>query len=216
MSWSLNELEAEARKAIRGAGLSWGLSEDGAKAVRWLAAHGVDPLPALHDVLARHDRKAVATVFSLSEGGSWRADTPMCPIVLGATLCDFADGLPARVFTAGPVAQPVLVIPFAARAARFLKRALRLDFGDVQLVVTETGDPIGDLSAVDAADLAEIRCEVVTDRRPLPKAKPASTGGIAVDPQSWERLSAFVHRTYVPASERSRREGAGAGLIDND
>ena len=51
MTWSLNELEAETRKAIRGAGLSWGLSEDGGKAVRWLAAHGVDPLPALRDVL---------------------------------------------------------------------------------------------------------------------------------------------------------------------
>ena len=42
MTWSLNELEAEVKKAIKGAGLSWGLAEEGSKAVRWLAAHGAD------------------------------------------------------------------------------------------------------------------------------------------------------------------------------
>ena len=216
MTWSLNELEAEAKKAIRGAGLSWGLSEDGAKAIRWLAAHGVDPLPALDDVLGRHDRKAIATELRLTETGRWQAGAQICPIVLGATLCDDAYRLPARAFVAGPVAQPVLLIPFAARAARFLKRALRLDFNGAQFVLTETGDPIGVLSAVITEDLPEVRCEIVAERLPLAPAKPASTGGVVADPQFWTRLSAYVHRTYVPASERSRREGAGAGLIDND
>jgi hypothetical protein len=54
------------------------------------------------------------------------------------------------------------------------------------------------------------------DRMPVSQVKTASTHGIETDPQSWARISSYVHRTYVPASERSRREGAGAGLIDND
>lgn len=216
MTWSLNELETEAKKAIRGAGLSWGLGEEGAKAVRWLAARGIDPLPALQDVLERQDRKAVAISFTRSETGSWRAEAPISPLVLGATLCDEAAGLAAHAFVAGPVAQPLLVIPFAARAARFLKRRLRLDFGGALIALTEAGDPIGELSAISSADLPEVRCEVVTDRQPLAETKAALTSGVTADPQSWKRLSAFVRRTYVPASERSRREGAGAGLIDND
>jgi hypothetical protein len=221
MNWSLNELEAEAKKAIRGAGLSWGLSEDGAKAVRWLAAHGRDPLPALTDVLGRYDRKAIATELKLTEAGRWQAGAPICPIVLGVTLSDHADRLPAQAFTAGPAAQPVLLIAFAARAARFLKRALRLDLAGSQFVLTEVGDPLGDLPSIGIADLSDVRCEVLPERLALSPAqvlaaKPASTGGIAVDPASGARLSTYVHRTYVPASERSRREGAGAGLIDND
>jgi hypothetical protein len=101
MTWSLNELEAETKKAIRGAGLSWGLAEDGSKAVRWLAAHGVDPLPALRDVLERHDRGAIATSFTLTDAGEWRADDPICAVTLGVTVCDFADRL-AREFSDVP------------------------------------------------------------------------------------------------------------------
>jgi hypothetical protein len=216
MTWSLNEIEAEAKKAIRGAGLSWGLSEDGAKAVRWLAARGIDPLPALQDVLERQDRNLVAISCEQDEGGGWRAAMPISPLVLGATLCDEADQLATRVFAAGPVAQPLLLVPFAARAARLLQRALRLDLSGATIALTETGDPAGDLSTIGASDLPLVRCEAVAERLPSMKAKAASTRGIAPDQRSWTGLSAFVQRTYVPASERSRREGAGAGIIDND
>lgn len=216
MTWSLNELEAETKKAIRGAGLSWGLGEDGSKAVRWLAAHGVDPLPALSDVLGRHDRGAIATGFTLTEAGAWRADAPICPITLGAALCDHAASLADMPCVAGPVARPLLLAPFAAAAARILRKPLRLYVNGAQVVLTAQGDVSGDLSALDVADAAETRCAVIAEPMPVADAKRPSTRGIAADPQAWAQIEAFVHRTYVPASERSRREGAGAGLIDND
>lgn len=216
MTWSLNELEAETRKAVRGAGLSWGLSEDGGKAVRWLAARGVDPLPALSDVLDRHDRGTIAATFTLTAAGGWRADAPICPITLGATLCDFADRLAAHACVAGPVARPLLLAPFVATAARILGRPLKLDVSGMQIVLNERGDPSGDLLALDMPDAAEIRCAIAVDRPTLSQVKTASTRGTETDPQAWEKLATYVHRTYVPASERSRREGAGAGLIDND
>jgi hypothetical protein len=147
MTWSLNELEAETKKAIRGAGLSWGLAEDGSKAARWLAAHGVDPLPALSDVLARYDRRqSITSVFTLTEAGRWTADVPICPITLGATLCDYADRMTANAFVAGPVAQPLLLVPFAAAASRILRRPLQFDLNGMQIVFDERGDPLRDLS----------------------------------------------------------------------
>ncbi|NND22495.1 MAG: DUF3726 domain-containing protein, partial [Silicimonas sp.] len=42
MSYSLNEVEATAKKAARGAGYPWGLAEEAAKATRWLCAHDID------------------------------------------------------------------------------------------------------------------------------------------------------------------------------
>ena len=42
------------------------------------------------------------------------------------------------------------------------------------------------------------------------------TGPVDIADEIWEALSAFAHRTYVPASESSRLKGAGAGLTDND
>jgi hypothetical protein len=216
MTWSLNELEAESRKAMRGAGLSWGMAEDGGKAARWLAAHGVDPLPALSDVLERHDRQSVTSRFALTQTGRWQADAPICPITLGVTLCDDADRLAAHACVAGPVARPLLLAPFVAAAARILRRPLQFDVGGTQIVLNQRGDPSGDLSTIDVSDAPEIRCGVVSGRPVESQVRPASTHGIATDPGSWARLAAYVQRTYVPASERSRREGAGAGLIDND
>lgn len=214
MNWSLNELETETKKAIRGAGLSWGLSEEGAKAVRWFAAHGADALPALRDILERHDRHALATNFDVDATGRWQASQPICPIVLGSAICDFSNGLRSRPIVAGPVAQPGLLIAFAARAARVLKRPLRLELGDHAVFLSASGDPVGGLPAIAGADQATIRCEVTTST--LAQVRPASTHGVSLDPASMASLSTYGHRTYVPASERSRREGAGAGLLDND
>jgi hypothetical protein len=217
MTWSLNEIETETKKAIRGAGLSWGLADDGGKAIRWLAAHGVDPLPALSDVLGRHERRErILSAIRLTETGRWTADAPICPITLGVTLCDYADRLTASAFVAGPVARPLLLAPFVAAAARILGRPLQLDASGVRLAVNESGDPSGDLWMLDASDDAEIRCAITADRLSKSKVIAGSTRGLETDPQAWERLVAYGQRTYVPASERSRREGAGAGLIDND
>jgi hypothetical protein len=217
MIWSLNELESEARKAIRGAGLPWGLAEEGGKAVRWLAAHGVDPLPALADVLERHDRgERIASACRITENGRRTADAPLCPITLGATLCDGADQLAATAFIAGPVARPLLLAPFVAAAARILGRPLQLAADGRKIMLDQRGDPSGELSMLDAPDAVELRCATIADRAAMPPVNVASTHGIETHAPSWARLTSYVQRTYVPASERSRREGAGAGLIDND
>ncbi len=216
MSWSLNELEAETRKAIRGAGLSWGLAEDGAKAVRWLAAQGVDPLPALRDILDRHGHANIAPTFTMAETGRWHAAAPICPITLGAALCDNAGRLATEPCVAGPVARPLLLIPFVATAARILGRPLQLDVNGSPVVLNAQGDPSGDVSVLDLPDVSNIHCAVAVGQPHASQFRAASTRGMEADPQSWARIEAYVHRTYVPASEHSRRAGAGAGLIDND
>jgi hypothetical protein len=217
MIWSLNELESEARKAIRGAGLPWGLAEEGGKAVRWLAAYGIDPLPALADVLERHDRRArITSVIKITEAGRRTADAPLCPIILGTMLCDDADRLATNAFVAGPVARPLLLAPFVAAAAHILGRPLQFEVEGRQIVLDRRGDPSGDLAMLDVPGAADIRCASMADRVSGSPGQAAATHGIAADPQSWQRIAAYGHRTYVPASERSRREGAGAGLIDND
>jgi hypothetical protein len=217
MTWSLNELEVETKKAIRGVGLPWGFGEEGGKAVRWLAAHGVDPLPALADVLERHDRGArITSAFRMAETARWTADAPICPIMLGITFCDDADRLAANAFVAGPVARPLLLAPFVAAAARILGSPLQLEANGRRVLLNEHGDPSGDLSVFDAEDAVEIRCIAMSERRSASQAQAASTDGIETDAPSWAVIASYVQRTYVPASERSRREGAGAGLIDND
>lgn len=61
----------------------------------------------------------------------------------------------------------------------------------------------------------EFRCRIVEGGTPAQTTRIANTG-MAIDRERWSRLMQFAHRTYVPATERSRLEGAGAGMIDND
>src|SRR3954463_11235493 len=110
MSWSLNEIEAEVKKAVRGAGLAWGLAEEGAKAARWLASRAIDPMPAVLDVLDRHARgNKISCAITLTKDGHGNAPAPLCPITFGASLCDYARIIAVGTM-AGPVARPLLVI----------------------------------------------------------------------------------------------------------
>jgi hypothetical protein len=214
MSWSLNEIEAEVKKAVRGAGLAWGLAEEGAKAARWLAARAIDPIPAVIDVLDRHaGGNRISTAITLTDDGHWQAPAPLCPITFGATLCDHALRIIARGTMAGPVARPLLVIPFVARAARLLGRNVSLTMdGDALLLFAQGEHPTG--SWPDRPDVAAFRCVATDDTALAMQRMIASDISIAAD--QWARLQAYAGRTTVPANERSRREGAGAGSIDND
>src|SRR5258708_39822682 len=103
MSWSLNEIEAEVKKAVRGAGLAWGLAEEGAKAARWLAARAVDPIPAGIDVLDPHARgNRNSSAITLTDDGHWQTPAPLCPLTFRAPLCDHAPRISAGGSMAGP------------------------------------------------------------------------------------------------------------------
>ncbi|HEY0439320.1 MAG TPA: DUF3726 domain-containing protein [Xanthobacteraceae bacterium] len=215
MTWSLNEIEAEAKKAVRGAGLPWGIAEEGAKAVRWLAANGVDALPALADLLDRHAAGEMSTAINTADAFHWRGATPLCPLLLGAAIADhahlFAQG---REISAAPVAHPLLLVPFVARAARAAKHALALTAAGAEVVVSELGSAQGPLTALDIATADGIKCAPAAAAGPGLDHRTCQVA--AIDPHAWERIARYAFRTYVPASAQSRLQGAGAGAIDND
>ena len=83
---SLNELEALARKAARGAGLPWGLAEDAGWAVRWLEAR---ELPAATLLAHWLDRRPRSTPVPQRDKGIWTGgNAPLCPLVTGPMLAE--------------------------------------------------------------------------------------------------------------------------------
>ena len=111
--YALAEIEAQARKATRGAGYAWGLAEEAGKAVRWLSARGMPGAEALADLLAETDGLPYGALRPLDPDAShWRGESALCPLIAGAALGDFRpDPLPSL----GPMRQPLLLTPFAAR-----------------------------------------------------------------------------------------------------
>lgn len=210
MTLSLNEVEATARKAARGAGYAWGLAEDAGKATRWLCARDVDGCRALAALLSRVDGEACAAGPPVLTGAIWTARAgSLCPITTGAALSDRAATLGKGDIRLGPTAHPILLAPFAALAAEQIGQPVTLDWGES--VLATDGNALSQTRpAPDTASHVTVRLGgrlgPLNPRRH--RADPA--------PEIWRTLERFAHRTYAPATEASRQKGAGAGQSDND
>jgi hypothetical protein len=204
MTLSLNEIEAAAKKAARGAGYPWGLAEEAAKAVRWLCARDVDGCAALAQLLAQTDGAELAD-WAPQIGDVWQArGGTLCPLATGAALSDRA----VAEVQLGRIAVPVLLAPFAALAARRL--------GVVTIAWPEmTALTDGDRLCLRGAAGAAADDAALTIGGTLADPNPMRTR-CAPDPDAWAALLRLAHRTYAPATEQSRLRGAGAGLSDSD
>ena len=190
MSYSLAEIDAQCRKAARGAGYPWGLAEEAGRAVRWLEARGMPGAEALAGLLAAQDGCDYAMLRPASLDGIWQAaGGALCPIIAGVTLADHAPfKVPPRL---GTVRAPVLLLPFLAAANLWC-------------------DESANFADRDDLDFAEV--SLTHGPHDLPDPSPASR---VIAPDVWAALDRFAHRTYVPATDASRA-GAGAGETDND
>lgn len=213
--YSLNEVEALAKRACRGAGYAWGLAEDAGKAVRWLCAHHLPGMSTLADLLQAQDGVDLATLRPTSLGADWTSFShQLCPLICGAALSDCADlvGTGGHVTMHG-ITHPLLVVPFAGFAARHTGGALELSWDNAKL--TTDGDKLAMWSDDGLAPTAATR---LTCRRLCRMPKPGRMPGqrAAVRTATWDALTCLAHRTYAPATEDSRLRGAGAGATDTD
>ena len=199
---SINEIEGLCLKAARGAGFGWGLAEEAGYAAGWLAGHGIDGAAM---VLARL-QLTDAPVTAL-EAGLWRGDQgrALCPIALGAALDDHA-GLSGIETVTGPVAVPVLVVPFLARAAKALGLGVVLDWDGGSLTI---GPQVVGLQQLAKLGVSELRISAGLQQQ----AQSVEVPGVGAE--TLAALNSYAMRITVPASASSR-QGAGAASSDND
>jgi hypothetical protein len=199
---SLNEVEGLAQKAARGAGLPWGVAEDTGRAAAWMAAHVG---PWAEGLLALLEAPPPAEVS---------------PLLLAGRLADSFAGLHLA-----HVAAPVWALPGLLLTARLPLRLHLVDAG-VEIRCNPTGAagatgmetsatcPAEALAAVPDSALTLAFCGATLARLPHPIGPHFRRSRVSAD--AWRRLTALAFRTYVPPSERSRRSGAGAGLLDDE
>lgn len=211
---SLNEIDALAAKAARGAGFSWGLAEEVAQSARWLAAHGFAWDGLLVRLLDHADAAPVSE--PVVEGMTVRpadAGGVLCPVRLGAFWSDI--GAPSGP-TATRVHTPVLVIPALARALAAGSNHRTLSWpGNVVDIAGGTASAL-DWSTIASADAAVTLALGPAAAKPIAEPLPVRPRPLPLAADAETRLSAFAARTYVKASLQSRLAGAGAGLSDND
>ncbi|MEM8703695.1 MAG: DUF3726 domain-containing protein [Pseudomonadota bacterium] len=208
MNLSLNEIEATAKRAARGAGYPWGLAEEASKATRWLCFRGFDGMAALA-VLLDQGLAVSEDHRPLTTDKIWRGEADLCPLATGAFLSDCAQRLRAQTLEIQQVSVPLLIVPFAANAASALKCCVRIEI-DGHVGVTDGNSLLCPDTLPERAErIRVLRAETTASWQPRHAL-------VSPDPDSWNRLTMLAHRTYAPATEESRLRGAGAGLSDND
>ncbi len=216
MSHSLNEIEALAKRAARGAGLSWGLADEAAKCTRWLASFALPGPEMLAQLLDLNEHVRTVDVTPVSLTGVWSSPADrLCPVIAGASLNDYAMQLQSGTdIIMQNVSQPLLVVPFAAGTASNQGAPVKIQWNGVSLITN--GNELfvnGSQSFLSDAATATLRCSAGAEM----------TGKVInrvmrgqIESSCWNHLSRFAQRTYAPATEESRLRGAGAGLSDND
>ena len=209
MNVSLNEVEATAKRAARGAGYPWGLAEEAGKATRWLCAHGIDGTKSLAQLLEQGLAASLKNHRPVEMQSAWAGQGVLCPIITGALLSDRSDLLHAGPIRIQNLAVPVYLLPFVASAARAQGSVISLT-SDLFSAATDGGHLESGQEWPALSDHVQIALggQLSTPRPQVTRATP--------DPDSWDTLNRFAHRTYAPATEESRLLGAGAGLSDND
>ncbi|GMG81466.1 hypothetical protein LNKW23_06790 [Paralimibaculum aggregatum] len=216
---SRNEIEALCLKAARGAGMSWGLAEEAGFAAGWLSQRGLDGPGALLAQLRTAEARPWRDICPVIEPGAFRAlpEGLLCPIALGAALCDCARlpdaDMRAAPIGIGPVSQPLLLVPFLAEVARLRGAALRLGWPQGAVTIGPDGGVGGDLAALAAAERLEASLAAAPDAPAAPAAPAPEAGPPFVPHAILADLDAYALRTTVPASDASRA-GAGGGESD--
>lgn len=209
MTFSLNEVEATAKRATRGAGYAWGVAEEAAKATRWLSAQGFDGPAILAQLLKREYARCLERHIPVLQNGVWVGEQDLCPLMTGAVISDSPTVLSQGTIAISNLAAPLLLLPFVAAGAKKLGTTVKVTFDGYSATTDGVHLSCAD-SNLDRADHVEItEGDHIQNGRPL-------LSRAAPNAEAWQILNSMAHRTYAPATEESRLLGAGSGLSDND
>lgn len=230
MSQSYNEIEALVKRAARGVNQPWGMADESARATRWLAERGLAGPGVMAQLLELYDTDA--PVKPVVAQDSWYADSDslLCPVITGTALSDFSMLLAQyKCIRCSNVVCPLLLVPFAVMASLSIEACLSIRWDSAHFVIEGNriasqldlaleGQGAGTNNTGAAEIVIELNKASFDDQLKSQSSllEIACVDRASVDQQCWTCLTAFAHRTYAPASEESRRLGAGAGDSDND
>lgn len=208
MSHSLGEIDSLARRAARGAGMSWGLAEEAGKATAWLCAHSLLGAETLALLLKQNEERDPLAGNPRPEKDAWRAHSGnLCPIATGAALSDRAiEVSKLSMLQLLRCDMPLLLLPFLASIAQSTGVTIGLGSKIVSAVCSPKGLYLQKTKQDIEASTADV---MLTLGAPLqgvhvPKGRRATPTTEALG-----ALSHFADKLHAPETDARRRTGAG-------
>lgn len=208
---SASECRQLARTAAKGGGLQWGLADEAGYAAEWLLQNNL-PLAWFAKVLSARDKLCSPNVEEVFNGllHPSQPDKLLCPLISGVLISDLSRTTAGK-WRIVQVAHPLFLVPFAARIARAQKKCVRVRWQGVEMIINASRSLVVNDEQL-SSRMADVSIFPVA-RKTIPSCVHPQC---KVPAAQWRQLSVLAARTYVPATDQSRSQGAGAGANDAD
>ena len=200
---SFSEIETISKRASRGAGFSWGVSEEIGKSVRLMEMFGLPGILYLTSYLNQignhnYQKMTIVSADNISN------NIPYCPISVGVNFLDQVYNLEKiENINFSNIAYPLLVVPFLSRSSEIIGKKILLNLENFKFLFNYNQSV---LSNFDNSLISKTTNFLISFNQ-----NEDSFDGI-----TWDTLYKISQKTFVDETESSKNTSAGAGLTDND
>ena len=201
---SLSEIETVSKRSSKAAGFSWGIAEEVGKNIRMLEFFGLDGIKTLNYYFRVRSKKNFEKINLISNENK-TTKLNFCPIISGLSFLDQVRTIEIlKVIKFEKIAYPLLFLPFVSRASEIIGKKIQLKI-DNRVFLLNHNNSIYSNSLNEG--IVEIGNNIVIKFQ---------ENQDSFEESEWRELYNLSESTFVEESDSLKKDGAGAGLNDND
>ena len=201
---TLSEIDTTSKRAAKGAGFSWGISEEIGKNMRLLELFGLSGIKNLNKYLKDYKKKQFQKIALISEINETKKN-PFCPIILGTNFIDQVNLLDKKnSIKIINVAFPILFLPFVSRASEVIGKRIFLKIDEKEFL----------LNLNQSIFSSYLKNEILENCNSI--SINFIENNNSFNENEWKELYKLSEDTFVEETESLKIGAAGAGLTDND
>jgi len=200
---SFSEIETVVKRASKGAGFSWGVSEEVGKNIRLLEMFGLPGLKNLNQYYKILKKKKFHNLALITNNNS--SKNPYCPIIAGTRFLDQINTLEEfGEIKFENISFPILFIPFVSRASEVIGKRIFLTIDEKEFLLNFNQSIYSNYLSADILEKSnQIIIKFLENKNMF-------------NEEEWQELYKLSENTFVEETEELKQSAAGAGLTDND
>ncbi len=200
---SFSEIDTAAKRASKGIGFSWGISEEVGKNIRLLEMFGLPGLKNLNQYYKILKEKKFQNLTLVSKENS--SKIPYCPIIAGINFLDQINNLEELgEIKFENLGFPILFIPFVSRASETIGKRIFLTIDEKEFLLNFNQSIYSNYLSSDVLEKSvQIKIKFEENKNMFSETE-------------WQELYKLSEDTFVEETDQLKQNAAGAGLTDND
>ena len=200
---SFSEIDTAVKRASKGIGFSWGISEEVGKNIRLLEMFGLPGLKNLNQYYKVFKEKKFQNLTLVSKENS--SKIPYCPIIAGINFLDQVNNLEElEEIKFDNLGFPILFIPFVSRASEIIGKRIFLTIDEKEFLLNFNQSIYSNYLNSDVLEKSDqIKIKFIENKNMFSETE-------------WQELYKLSEDTFVEETDKLKQNAAGAGLTDND